>query len=62
LTKQLRLSVCSFLVHLKLVEHVEIVRHTSCNEWNDITYLFGHVCPSVHAEAEFNIYSGQSLW
>ena len=39
LTKQLRLSVCSFLVHLKLAEHVKIVRHTSCNEWNGITCL-----------------------
>jgi len=39
LTKQLCLSVCSFLVHLKLAEHVKIVRHTSCNERNDITCL-----------------------
>ena len=39
LTEQLRLSVCSFLVHLKLAEHVKIVRHTSCDEWNDTTCL-----------------------
>jgi hypothetical protein len=39
LTKQLRLSVCSFLVLLKLAERVKIVRHTSCNECNDITCL-----------------------